>query len=114
MSRSLFATVAIVAAFAACSFAETCTNPTTDVTYFTTGDATIVREIALIGEFTLDCADSSATGLGLFAEHEGRITPVARIGSNKYQVGLWLVAIEEDARGALATLPHHHHTQKTH
>lgn len=86
MSRSLFVTVTILAAIVAGAFAESCTNPKTEVKYFTTGDATIVREIALIGEFTLDCADSSATGLGLFAEYEGRITPVARIGSNQYQV----------------------------
>lgn len=84
MSRTLF--VAVFAALAACSLANVCENPKIDLQYFTTGDATIVSHIALIGEFTLDCADSSATGLALFSEFEGRIAPVARLDSNKYQV----------------------------
>lgn len=87
MSRTLFITVC--AALVACCLATTCENPKIELSYFTTGDATIVSQIGLIGEFTLDCEDSSATGLPLFAEIEGRLTPVARIGSNKYQVSWW-------------------------
>lgn len=84
MSRTLF--IAVCVALVAGCLANTCENPKIELSYFTTGDATIVSQIGLIGEFTLDCEDSSATGLALFAEIEGRLTPVARIGSNKYQV----------------------------
>lgn len=99
MSRFL-ATVAVFAAVFACAAAASCESPKIDLKYFTTGDATIVSQIALIGEFTLDCADSSATGLALFAEFEGRITPVARLDSNKYQVS------EYDCLGCLDALCH--------
>ncbi|KAJ6637282.1 Translocon-associated protein subunit delta, partial [Pseudolycoriella hygida] len=84
MSRTLlFATVAVLAAS---TLAATCTKPKITSTTFTTRDATIVSQIALIAEFSLKCSDSDADGLPLFAEINGRLTPVARIKDNKFQV----------------------------
>lgn len=84
-SRTLF--LAVCAVLLASAFGSTvCKNPKVVTEYFTTGDATIVSHIALIGEFTVSCADPNADGLPLFAEIDGRLTPIARIDTNKYQV----------------------------
>lgn len=87
MSRILFVALCTVLC-SSCLASSLCKNPKVDTKYFTTGDATIVSHIALIGEFTVTCADANANGLPLFAEIDGRLTPVARVGSNKYQVSL--------------------------
>lgn len=87
MSRILFfAVFAVLAASALGS--SVCKNPKVETKYFTTGDATIVSQIALIGEFTVNCADAGADGLPLFAEIDGRLTPLARVDTNVYQVSL--------------------------
>lgn len=86
MSRSLF--LAVFAVLVASALGSSCKNPKVETKYFTTGDATIVTQIALVGEFTVSCADSSADGLPLFAEIEGRLTPLARVEQNVYQVSL--------------------------
>lgn len=86
-SRTLF--LAVCAVLVASAFGSAvCKNPKVVTEYFTTGDATIVSHIALIGEFTVSCADPNADGLPLFAEIEGRLTPIARIDTNKYQVSV--------------------------
>lgn len=61
-----------------------CKNPTVSSTSFTTTDGTIVSQVAYITEFTLKCGDGVA--IPLFAEYAGRVSPVAKIGENKYQV----------------------------
>lgn len=84
-SRALF--LVVCAVLVAATFGSAvCKNPKVVTEYFTTGDATIVSHIALIGEFTVSCADPNADGLLLFAEIDGHLTPIARIDSNKYQV----------------------------
>ena len=65
----------------------TCTNPEVNVVSFSTRDATIVNQIEILGEFTVKCSNEESPQL--FAEFEGKLTPVARIGDNKYQVK-WL------------------------
>lgn len=47
-----------------------------------------MSQIALIAEFSLNCADSDADGFPLFAEIEGRLTPVVRIKDDRFQVSL--------------------------
>lgn len=83
-SRTLF--LAVCAVLVASAFGSACKNPKVVTEYFTTGDATIVSHIALIGEFTVSCSDPNVDGLPLFAEIDGRLTPVARVDTNKYQV----------------------------
>lgn len=69
---------------AALASAGSCKSPTVSSTSFTTADGTIVSQVAYIAEFSLKCGDSQA--IPLFAEYAGRVTPVAKIGDNKYQV----------------------------
>lgn len=79
----------LVCAFAAIisgSFALTCTNPTIESTSFTTQDATIVSQIAFITEFTLKCTNKASETVPLFAEVDGKLSPVSRIGIDKFQV----------------------------
>lgn len=84
MSKLLFV-YALAAVFSA-SFALTCTNPTVESTSFTTQDATIVSQIAFISEFTLQCKNKASETEPLFAEVDGKLSPVARIGADKFQV----------------------------
>lgn len=62
-----------------------CKSPTITSTSYTTEDGTIVSQVAYITEFSLKCGNEDAS-IPLFSEYEGRISPVARIGENKYQV----------------------------
>lgn len=83
MSKTLF--VCAFAAIISVSFASSCSSPTVEsVSSFTTLDATIVSQIAFITEFSLKCSNK-ATSL-LFAEYEGRVSPVVRIDEDQYQV----------------------------
>lgn len=63
-----------------------CNNPKITSTSFTTKDATIVSQIAFISEFKLECSNTGAETLPLFAEIDGKIMPVARIDQNNFQV----------------------------
>lgn len=84
MSKLLF--VCAFAALFSASFGLTCTNPTVEATSFTTQDATIVSQIAFIAEFTLKCTNKASETTPLFAEVDGRLSPVSRIGTDKFQV----------------------------
>lgn len=84
MSKLLFV-YALAAVFSA-SLALTCTDPTVESSSFTTQDATIVSQIAFISEFTLKCSNKASETTPLFAEVEGKLTPVARVGADKFQV----------------------------
>lgn len=84
MSRLLF--VCAFAAVFSASFALTCTDPTVESSSFTTQDATIVSQIAFISEFTLKCSNKASETTPLFAEVDGKLTPVARVGADKFQV----------------------------
>lgn len=72
--------------FHATVYSVKCKNSEVSTTSFTTQDATIVSQIAYISEFTLKCSNAGGEKISLFAEIEGRLTPVARIGPNKFQV----------------------------
>lgn len=76
---------AFVALFSA-SYALSCTNPSVQATSFTTQDATIVSQIAFISEFTLTCSNKASETTPLFAEVDGKLTPVVRVGTDKFQV----------------------------
>lgn len=84
MSKLLF--VCALAAVFSASLALTCTDPSVDSTSFTTLDATIVSQIAFISEFTLKCSNQASETTSLFAEFDGKLSPVARVGSDRYQV----------------------------
>lgn len=84
MSKILF--VCAFAAVIASSLALTCTSPTVEATSFTTQDATIVSQIAFIAEFTLKCSNKASETGPLFAEVDGRLSPVSRIGTDRFQV----------------------------
>lgn len=65
---------------------------------FTTVDGTIVSQIAFISDFSLKCSnkDVDFEKLSLYAEIDGRLTPVARIGPNMYQVSLNFFFVKYD------------------
>lgn len=89
MSKLLF--VCAFAAIISLSFGLTCTSPSVDsVKSFTTQDATIVSQIAFITEFTLKCSNKASESSPLFAESDGKLSPVARIGTDKFQVSVSL------------------------
>uniref|UniRef100_C6FX27 Translocon-associated protein subunit delta n=1 Tax=Phlebotomus arabicus TaxID=578135 RepID=C6FX27_9DIPT len=79
--------LAILALALSCASSETCSNAQVKgATSYTTTDATIVSQIAFVTEFSLECSNPGAEKVSLFAEVDGRITPVAVIGDTKYQV----------------------------
>lgn len=84
MSKLLF--LCALAAVFSVSLALTCTDPTVESTSFTTIDATIVSQIAFISEFTLKCSNKASETTSLFAEFDGKLSPVARVGSDRFQV----------------------------
>lgn len=76
----------VLASIVGSCIAATCSKPEIKSTSFTTQDATIVSQIAFITEFELKCSNAGGENLPLFAEVNGRLSPVARTGSGKYQV----------------------------
>lgn len=85
MSKLLF--VCALFAIFSISFGLSCTNPTVEVmNSFTTQDATIVSQIAFITEFSLTCNNKASETTQLFAEFDGKFSPVARIGIDQFQV----------------------------
>lgn len=89
MSKTLF--VCVLAVVASSAFGLSCTNPQIESTSFTTQDATIVSHIAFISEFSLKCSNPEALNLPLFAEVNGRLSPVVRLSADKFQVSLCLL-----------------------
>lgn len=91
MSKFLF--VCAFSAIVSLSFGLSCTSPTVEsVSSFTTQDATIVSQIAFITEFTLKCDNKASESSPLFAEIDGKLSPVSRIGTDKFQVSIkWLI-----------------------
>lgn len=80
-----FVNVLLVCLFAASAYAGSCTSPKATVTSFSTQDATILTQLAHIGEFTLKCGNGAKPNL--FAEFPcGKVVPVAQVGDEKYQV----------------------------
>nr|AAS16917.1 16.1 kDa salivary protein [Lutzomyia longipalpis] len=66
---------------------ETCSNAKVKgATSYSTTDATIVSQIAFVTEFSLECSNPGSEKISLFAEVDGKITPVAMIGDTTYQV----------------------------
>lgn len=84
MSKTLCAFV--IVALASSAFGLTCKSPQIESTSFTTQDATIVSQIAFISEFTLKCSNPDGSSLALFAEVEGRLSPVVRLSADRFQV----------------------------
>lgn len=84
MSKLLF--VCAFAAVISASLALTCSDPTVESISFTTQDATIVSQIGFISEFSLKCSNKASESNLLFAEFDGKLSPVARIGSERFQV----------------------------
>lgn len=85
MSKLLF--VCALFGIFSISFGLSCTNPTVEsAKSFTTQDATIVSQIAFITEFTLKCNNKASETTQLFAEFDGKFSPVARIGIDQFQV----------------------------
>ncbi|XP_011191175.1 translocon-associated protein subunit delta [Zeugodacus cucurbitae] len=99
MSRNLFA-LFLVCLCTGAAFASTCTSPKVSVTSFSTQDATILTQVAHVGEFSLSCGNSAEPNL--FAEFPcGKIVPVAKIGDGKYQVS-WTQEIKKSGGGNVA------------
>nr|QHO60784.1 ParSP80-like protein [Sergentomyia schwetzi] len=85
-----------------CVLGETCSNAkVTGATSYSTTDATIVAQIAFVTEFSLECSNPGAEKISLFAEVEGRIFPVAKIGDTQYQVS-WNEEIKKARSGEYA------------
>ncbi|CAH0599557.1 unnamed protein product [Chrysodeixis includens] len=91
--------VICLSALAAVAFAQGCTNPQVETSYFTSLDATVVSQIAYITEFTLKCDNPLPENYALYAEVEGKPLTAARTGDNKYQVS-WT---EEPAKARSGT-----------
>lgn len=83
-SKVLF--LAIFSVIVSSSLALTCNKAEVTAKSFTTTDATIVSQIGFITEFSLKCSNAGGENIPLFAEIEGKLTPVVRVGQNKFQV----------------------------
>uniref|UniRef100_U5ESD6 Translocon-associated protein subunit delta n=1 Tax=Corethrella appendiculata TaxID=1370023 RepID=U5ESD6_9DIPT len=92
----MYSKLIILSLFVTLTIATTCTNPQIKQTFFSTEDATIVSQIAYITEFTLKCSNSAQ--IQLFAEVGGKLTPVVRVGDDKYQVS-WNEEIKKSKSG---------------
>lgn len=88
--------VCIIGAFFATTFAAECINPEIQTTTFTSQDATIVSQIAFIAEFSLKCAASTKP---LFAEVNGRLSPVVRVSDTEFQVRLNNIVVHDKLFG---------------
>lgn len=63
-------------------------------TSFTTTDATVLSQIAFLSEFSISNCKNDINHFPLFAEVDGRLSPVVRIG-DKYQVNFILQLLLE-------------------
>lgn len=81
-----FVSALLISLFVASAYGTACTSPKATVTSFSTQDATILTQLAHVGEFTLKCGNGAKPTL--FAEFPcGKVVPVAQVGDEKYQVG---------------------------
>ncbi|KAL9921153.1 translocon-associated protein delta [Glossina fuscipes fuscipes] len=79
--------------------ATSCNNPKVTITSFSTEDATILTQLAHIGEFSLKC--SNEVKPNLFAEFPcGKVVPVARVAENQYQVS-WIEDVKKSSSGSV-------------
>uniref|UniRef100_A0A1A9WQL3 Translocon-associated protein subunit delta n=1 Tax=Glossina brevipalpis TaxID=37001 RepID=A0A1A9WQL3_9MUSC len=77
--------------------ASSCNNPKLTVTSFSTEDATILTQLAHIGEFSLKCSNEIKPNL--FAEFPcGKVVPVACVAENQYQVS-WIEDVKRSSSG---------------
>ncbi|XP_056646878.1 translocon-associated protein subunit delta-like [Diorhabda sublineata] len=67
-----------------CSLCLGCSNPEIISTSFTTLDATIVRNIAYIADFSVKCKSGNIGNL--YAAFDRQIGPVSIVGNNRFQV----------------------------
>lgn len=86
-----FVVFAVLSVFAASAFGAQCTSPTVSASTFTSSDATIVSQIASIVDLSFKCSSGEVTQL--FAEVAGQVLPVAKVGTDKYQVSSKLIHI---------------------
>ncbi|XP_055859272.1 translocon-associated protein subunit delta [Episyrphus balteatus] len=97
MSKNLCIAL-IVVICASASLAATCSSPKVTVSSFSTTDATILTQLAHVGEFTLKCSNGEKPQL--FAEFEcGKVVPVARVGDDKYQIS-WTEDAKKGSSGS--------------
>lgn len=90
MSKLLF--ICAFSAIVSLSYGLSCTSPSVEsVQTFTTEDATIVSQIAFISKFKLKCSNKASETTPLFAEVDGKLSPVARVGTDEFQVSLFLM-----------------------
>lgn len=84
MSKLLLVCVTL-SAIVSIAFGLSCKSLTPEsINTFTTQDATIVSQIAYIAEFKLNCPGLETAPL--FAEFDGQLSPVSRVGENQFQV----------------------------
>ncbi|KAL5285998.1 SSR4 family protein [Megaselia abdita] len=76
--------VLVLSVFAASAFGAQCTSPKASATSFTSSDATIVSQVASIVDLSFKCSSGEVTQL--FAEVAGQVFPVAKVGTDKYQI----------------------------
>lgn len=80
-----FVSALLISLFVASAYGSSCTSPKATVTSFSTQDATILTQLAHVGEFSLKCGNGGKPNL--FAEFPcGKVVPVAQVGDDKYQV----------------------------
>lgn len=85
MSKLLF--ICAFSAIISLSLGQSCTSPKIESTKsFTTEDATIVSQIAFISKFKLKCGNRASETSPLFAEVDGKLSPVVRVGIDEFQV----------------------------
>lgn len=90
MSKLLYVCAFSVLVSLSCGLS--CTNPSVEsVQTFTTEDATIVNQIAFISKFQLKCSNKASETTPLFAEVDGKLSPVARVGTDEFQVSQFIV-----------------------
>ncbi|XP_061400534.1 translocon-associated protein subunit delta [Musca vetustissima] len=93
-----FVSALLISLFVVSAYGSTaCTSPKATVTSFSTQDATILTQLAHVGEFTLKCGNGAKPTL--FAEFPcGKVVPVAQVGDEKYQVS-WTEEIKKGSSG---------------
>merc|ERR1712098_895999 len=76
-----------------------CTEPSIEVTGFTTLDATIVNKVAFVADFVLSCANS-AKDISLYAETNVGMISVARtVDGARYQIS-WTEEANKASKGS--------------
>ncbi|XP_018330409.1 translocon-associated protein subunit delta [Agrilus planipennis] len=75
---------------------DSCVRPEVSLKPFTTEDATVVTNIAYIAEFDLKCESGSVNNL--YADIEGRIGPISKVGPTSYQVS-WVEEVKSAKTG---------------